>query len=81
MKWIIEGKELNYCNHRIIVPSLGLEFDVVKGRQTIEFTPQQTGVIPWSCWMGMIPGSFIVQDNEDVRSEEQTGDEQMANPQ
>ncbi|WP_051331396.1 sulfite exporter TauE/SafE family protein [Methylocaldum szegediense] len=81
VKWIIEGKELNYCNHRIIVPSLGLEFDVVKGRQTIEFTPQQTGVIPWSCWMGMIPGSFIVQDNEDVRSEEQTGDEQMANPQ
>lgn len=62
VKWIIDGKELNYCNHRIIVPALGLEFDVVKGEQTIEFTPRQAGVIPWSCWMGMIPGSFVVED-------------------
>lgn len=77
VKWIIEGKELNYCNHRIIVPSLGLEFDVVKGEQTVEFTPQQTGMIPWSCWMGMIPGSFIVQEDaagpEQGKSDEQPG--------
>jgi plastocyanin len=77
VKWIIEGKELNYCNHRIIVPSLGLEFDVVKGEQIIEFTPQQAGVIPWSCWMGMIPGSFIVQEDaagpEQGKSDEQPG--------
>lgn len=77
VKWIIEGKELNYCNHGIIVPSLGLEFDVVKGEQTVEFTPQQAGVIPWSCWMGMIPGSFIVQEDaagpEQGKSDEQPG--------
>lgn len=81
VQWIIEGKELTYCNHRIIVPSLGLEFDVVKGRQTIEFTPQQAGVIPWSCWMGMIPGSFIVQENEDANSGQRTEDEPAAHPQ
>lgn len=77
VKWIIEGKELNYCNHRIIVPSLGLEFDVAKGEQVIEFTPQQTGVIPWSCWMGMIPGSFIVQEDAGRK----TGDERPEGPQ
>ncbi|KAF0212372.1 MAG: heavy metal transport/detoxification [Methylocystaceae bacterium] len=37
-----------------------LEFDVKPGRQTIEFTPEKTGVIPWSCWMGMLRGEFVV---------------------
>jgi len=68
VKWIIDGKELNYCNHRIVVPALGLEFDVAKGEQIVEFTPRQAGVIAWSCWMGMIPGSFVVEDDP-ARSE------------
>ncbi len=60
VKWIINGKQVTSCNHRIIVPSLNLEFDVKKGLQTIEFTPTKTGVIPWSCWMGMLHGDFEV---------------------
>lgn len=28
-----------------------------------EFTPTKDGVVPWSCWMGMIPGTFIVKDD------------------
>ena len=60
VKWIINGKQVTSCNHRIIVPSLNLEFDVKKGRQTIEFTPTKAGVIPWSCWMGMLHGDFEV---------------------
>lgn len=62
VEWVIEGKELNYCNHRIAVPSLGMEFDVSKGESRVEFTPRQVGVIAWSCWMGMIPGSFMVHE-------------------
>ena len=50
-KWIIEGKEINGCNNAIQVPSLGLDFDIKKGEQIIEFTPTENGVIPWSCWM------------------------------
>ena len=60
VKWIINGKQVTSCNHRIIVPSLNLEFDVKKGLQTIEFTPTKAGVIPWSCWMGMLHGDFEV---------------------
>jgi sulfite exporter TauE/SafE/copper chaperone CopZ len=60
VKWIIEGKQITTCNNRIIVPSLNLEFDVKKGPQTIEFTPDKLGVIPWSCWMGMLHGEFNV---------------------
>lgn len=62
VRWVIEGKEVNYCNHRITVPSLDLEFDVQKGENLIEFTPEHSGVIPWSCWMGMIPGVFLVHE-------------------
>ncbi|MCK5607433.1 sulfite exporter TauE/SafE family protein [Candidatus Pacearchaeota archaeon] len=63
VKWEINGKEITGCNNAIQVPKLGLEFDIKKGKQTIEFTPTETGVISWSCWMGMIPGTFIVTED------------------
>ena len=66
VKWIINGKEINGCNNAIQVPKLGLKFDIKKGEQTIEFTPTQEGTISWSCWMGMIPGVFIVKDDIDL---------------
>jgi uncharacterized protein len=68
VRWIINGKELNGCNNAIQVPKLGLNFDIKSGEQIIEFTPTQTGTISWSCWMGMIPGVFIVQ--EDINGQE-----------
>lgn len=61
VKWIINGKELSGCNSAIQVPKLGLKFRVNYGEQTIEFTPEEAGTIRWSCWMGMIRGSFIVK--------------------
>ncbi len=60
VKWVINGKRVTNCNHRIVVPSLELEFDVKPGIQTIEFTPDKTGIISWSCWMGMLRGDFDV---------------------
>jgi uncharacterized protein len=60
VKWVINGKEVTTCNHRIVVPGLNLEFDVKPGIQTIEFTPDKVGHIPWSCWMGMKHGDFDV---------------------
>jgi sulfite exporter TauE/SafE/copper chaperone CopZ len=62
VKWIIDGKTLTTCNNRLLVPKLNLEFAVKQGRQTIEFTPRETGVIPFSCWMGMLHGAFNVVD-------------------
>lgn len=62
VKWVIDAREITNCNKSIVVPSLGLEFDLKPGRQTIEFTPEKTGVIPWSCWMGMIRGEFDVME-------------------
>jgi len=63
VKWVIDGKELNECNRGIIVPQYNIKIMLHLGLQTVEFTPKETGITPWSCWMGMIPGSFIVIDN------------------
>ncbi|PWB83063.1 MAG: heavy metal transporter [Methylocystaceae bacterium] len=72
VRWVIDGKQITTCNNRIVAPSLNLEFDVKKGRQVIEFTPEKTGVIRWSCWMGMMHGAFEVVDElpESVRRAE-----------
>ncbi len=71
VKWIINGQQLSGCNNAIKVPSLGLSFDINQGEQTIEFTPTKAGTIPWSCWMGMIRGTFIVKDSIDTGNQEQ----------
>lgn len=60
VEWRINATNVTECNRRIVVPALALEFDLKPGVQTIRFTPQRTGVIPWSCWMGMIRGQFDV---------------------
>ncbi|MEN4099224.1 MAG: sulfite exporter TauE/SafE family protein, partial [Anaerolineaceae bacterium] len=66
VKWMINGKELNECNRVIVVPQYGLEIELHEGTQVIEFTPEETGVVPWSCWMGMIPGTFMVVDDAEA---------------
>ena len=63
VKWVINGKELTYCNKVILVPQYQLRIELKDGIQIIEFTPPESGVVPWSCWMGMIPGTFVVVDN------------------
>lgn len=70
VRWIITGKQINGCNNAIQVPKLGLDFDIRPGEQVIEFTPKEEGIIPWSCWMGMISGTFIVRDNVELSEAE-----------
>jgi uncharacterized protein len=70
VKWVIDGQEINGCNNAIQVPKYGLNFPIKQGLQTIEFTPTDEGVISWSCWMGMIPGTFIVKDGSDLTNAE-----------
>jgi sulfite exporter TauE/SafE/copper chaperone CopZ len=66
VRWIITGKEINSCNNAIVVPELGLNFPVKSGEQIIEFTPTKEGPISWSCWMGMIPGAFLIKNEVDT---------------
>ena len=60
VKWNIDVKELTGCNNEIVVRDYGLDIKLEKGMNVVEFTPDKVGTVRWSCWMGMIPGMFVV---------------------
>lgn len=65
VKFIInaEASKLNGCNDAIIIPKYNVKKGLMPGENIIEFTPQETGTIPYSCWMGMIRSSIeVVED-------------------
>lgn len=66
VKWVINVRQLTGCNKGIQAPALGIKQSLKAGEQTIEFTPTQEGTIPFSCWMGMIQGRFIVKADVDT---------------
>ena len=54
-----EGK-LNGCNGEIIIPEYDVDIKLSEGENIITFTPDKTGIIPYSCWMGMIKSNIVV---------------------
>lgn len=61
VKWIIDGNQVSSCTNKIIVPSLNISKNISKGENVVTFTPDKVGEIPFSCWMGMVRGKFIVE--------------------
>lgn len=62
VRWEINGKNITGCSNEVIIPSLNVTSGKLnKGLNVVEFTPTQEGFLPFSCWMGMIDGRFIVQ--------------------
>lgn len=61
VKWIVKGDQLSSCTNKIIVPSLNISKSLKAGDNIIEFIPTNSGIIPFSCWMGMVQGKFIVE--------------------
>lgn len=62
VRWVIQGNEITACNHRLRVPSMGLDFELKPGQNVVEFTPEEAGPVPWSCEMGMTSGAFMVEE-------------------
>jgi uncharacterized protein len=63
VKWNINVVELTGCNNEIIVRDYNIDAKLTKGMNVVEFIPTESGTVRWSCWMGMIPGSFIVTED------------------
>ena len=68
VRWIITAEEadLNFCNNKISIPGLGITKSLTAGENVIEFTPTESGTIPYSCWMGMIQSKITVLENGDT---------------
>ncbi|ROR30471.1 sulfite exporter TauE/SafE [Mobilisporobacter senegalensis] len=65
VKWTIKAEErdINGCNYSIVIPKLDQQYQLNPGDNVIEFTPAESGTIPYSCWMGMIRSSITVVDD------------------
>ena len=62
VRWVIKGDSVTSCTNKIIVPSLKISQSISSGDNVVNFTPpDKVGEIPFSCWMGMVRGKFIVE--------------------
>ncbi|HEX3011971.1 MAG TPA: sulfite exporter TauE/SafE family protein, partial [Syntrophomonadaceae bacterium] len=69
VKWTIKAKDqdINGCNETMVIPKYNIEKKLVGGDNVIEFTPDQSGNIPYTCWMGMISSNIqVVADIKQV---------------
>ncbi len=53
------------CNASVALPSYGLEQALEEGENLISFTPDQEGLVSYTCWMGMVQGKILVVDSLD----------------
>ncbi len=62
VKWTIKAdkQSLNGCNGVIDIAAYGIQQKLKEGDNLIEFTPKEAGVVPYSCWMGMITSKITV---------------------
>jgi sulfite exporter TauE/SafE len=61
VRWTVIARQLTSCNSGLKVPKLGISKMFKNGETAVfEFTPNETGTIPFTCWMGMIPGRIEV---------------------
>lgn len=65
VRWTIKAAEadLNGCNNPMVIPKYDMERELVAGDNIIEFIPEESGTIPYSCWMGMIRNQITVVDD------------------
>ena len=72
VRWIIDAQAPYSCASSIIVPKLRIEKRLKLGENIIEFTPQESGKLPFSCSMGMYNGAFnVVGDNNIIEDKGQ----------
>ncbi|MBU1146133.1 sulfite exporter TauE/SafE family protein [Patescibacteria group bacterium] len=62
VRWVINVKQMSGCTNAILVEKFGINQNLKNGENIIEFTPTEIGEIPFSCWMKMVWGKFVVTD-------------------
>ena len=64
VKWIIDAQAPYSCASVVVMPKLKIQKFLAAGENTVEFTPTETGALPFSCSMGMYTGAFNVYDGD-----------------
>ncbi|MBR1560751.1 MAG: sulfite exporter TauE/SafE family protein [Clostridia bacterium] len=63
VQWTIhaDAEKITGCNNEMVIPALDLRVPLSPGDNVVEFTVDDPGVIPYTCWMGMLRGSITVE--------------------
>lgn len=59
----VSSDTLTGCNNEIVIQKFGIKQKLNEGINVIEFTPQEEGVITYTCWMNMIKNTIKVIDD------------------
>ncbi len=62
VRWIINSTDPYSCASSILLSKYGIRQNLSSGENVIEFTPTESGVVKFSCSMGMYTGKFNVID-------------------
>lgn len=60
VKWVITSETTRSCAASISMPDYDIIRYLEEGENVIEFTPEKTGALRFTCGMGMYPGKFTV---------------------
>lgn len=65
VKWTIkaESGDISGCNNTIVIQKYNIQKKLETGDNVIEFTPTESGTVPFSCWMGMVRSKITVVDD------------------
>ena len=62
VRLLFNRQESSMCSEMVVFDKLGKSAKLPEGETvSVEFTPQETGEIPFQCQMGMLRGKLIVQ--------------------
>jgi plastocyanin len=64
VRWIVDAQDPNSCASSIVMQKMNISRQLTKGENIIEFMPNETGVLKFSCSMGMYTGFFNVVDDQ-----------------
>ena len=59
-KWIINATNPYSCASQLVAPTIGVQKQLEAGENIIEFISPASGIIHFSCSMGMYSGKMIV---------------------
>ena len=62
VRLLFNRRESSMCSEMVVFDKIGKSAKLPEGETVaVEFTPQETGEIPFQCQMGMLRGKLIVQ--------------------
>lgn len=81
VKWTIQAdaSTINGCNGTVTIPKYNISKTLQPGDNEIDFTPDETGNIAYTCWMGMISSNIqVVDDLSNVSESDLTANDNTA---